>query len=78
METIGTRIAYWRQQRDLSQAELARRMRLRGHRTISQPRQAEIEVNTREVKATEIISFARILRVPITTLLGVPDFANES
>lgn len=77
MDTIGTRIGYWRQQRTLSQAELARRMRLRGHPTISQKRQSEIELGMRAVKADEVISFARILKVPITTLLGVPDDISE-
>jgi hypothetical protein len=31
----------------------------------------------RAVKADEVISFARILKVPITTLLGVPDDISE-
>lgn len=77
MESIGERIAFWRTQRELTQEQLAQRMRLRGHRTIRQPRQYEIETGTRSVKAEELISYARILRVPITALLGVPDYDED-
>lgn len=70
---IGSRIRGFRKQRGLTQTELAEQMHQRGHTTFNQKRQSEIELGLRSVSADEAIAYARILGVPITQLLGVPD-----
>jgi transcriptional regulator with XRE-family HTH domain len=76
-EPIGVRIARFRNARGLTQADLAARMQTRGHSTMYDTRVNEIEQGRRVVRPDELVSFARVLGIPITTLLGVPDFSTE-
>jgi transcriptional regulator with XRE-family HTH domain len=76
-ETIGKRIRRIRLERDKSLADLSAAMILRGHKSLTDRRLSEIENGKRQVKVQELISFARVLDVAITKLLGVPDYASE-
>lgn len=79
-EHIGQRIRRCRESHDpkLTQSDLAARMQLRGHRKLNVQRISEIELGQRSVDTAELVSFARSLGVPITYLLGVPDFEPSS
>lgn len=72
---IGERIKHFRDTKvpTLTLEELAAKMQLRGHITITKQRIHEIERGHRKVSHDELVSFSRILSVPITVLLGVPD-----
>lgn len=74
---LAANIGTYRDRRGWTQEELAIKMQLRGHKTITQPRQAEIEQGRRDVSAAELVSYARIFGIRITELLGVPDLAEE-
>jgi transcriptional regulator with XRE-family HTH domain len=73
MSNLGTRIRDYRKLLDLTQEQLVARMQVRGHGTLTQPRQAEIENGIRDVSVAELVSYARVLGVAITELLDVPD-----
>lgn len=75
---LGARIRNFRELRGLSQDLVAAKMQLRGHSTITQPTQAKVESGERDVSYRELISYARILRVSITELLGEPDFSEDN
>lgn len=72
-KVIGERVQARREELGLSQRELAEVVR-QWAPTLYQPRIADIEDGRRDVRAREVIALARALRVPITWLLGVPDF----
>jgi transcriptional regulator with XRE-family HTH domain len=76
-KSLGNRIKQLRIDRGMSQEQLAQRMQLRGHVRFVQPRQAEVESGVKPVTIDEAISYARILRVPLTELLDVPDYAED-
>lgn len=76
-EDLGQRIREIRERRGMTQSELASAMRKRGNKSITQQRQSEVEDNIRRVTVDEAISYARILCVPLSELLGVPDFEES-
>lgn len=76
-EPIGARISRFRRRRGLTQEQLAARMQTCGHRKIVQQRVAQWESGARVVRPEELVSLARILCVPISELLGVPDYSPE-
>lgn len=78
-ERLGRNIRRYRLERkpSLTQEQLAAKLQARGHATVSIQRISEMELGTRSVKAEELVSLARVLHVTITTLLGVPDYADE-
>lgn len=73
---IGQRIRRLRKARKWSQEKLAAEMQLRGH-SLTRQRIGEIEHGIRRVQAEEAIDFARIFDVPITEILGVPNYVKE-
>lgn len=74
-EGLGERIRQFRTTKvKLTQDALAIRMQTRGHSTMNDRRISEIELGKRDVTVGEAVSFARIFGIPISTLLGVPDF----
>jgi transcriptional regulator with XRE-family HTH domain len=70
---IGLQISLYRDRRGLTQEELAAQMQARGFRRIARQRIVDIENGRRRVDSRELVAISRILRVPITQLLGVPD-----
>lgn len=74
-EPLGQRICRCRIRAGLNQVDLAVAMQEHGHHTITRQRIGEIENGRREVTAVELVTMARVLGVPITELLGVPDHA---
>lgn len=76
-EPLGRRIRRYRRRAGLIQDELAARMQSRGHDTMFRQRIVEIENGKRDVSASELVSLARVLDVPISELLGVPDYIRE-
>lgn len=72
-EDLGARIRQRRQERGWTQAELAAKMRGRGHESMTTSRQSEVERGIRKIDVDEAISYARIFGTPLTELLGVPD-----
>jgi transcriptional regulator with XRE-family HTH domain len=58
----------------MTQAALAAKMQLRGHATMVDRRIHEIEHGRRYIRHDELVSFARVFKIPITELLGVPDY----
>lgn len=73
-DIVGQRIRQRRQELDLTQEQLAGRMQARGHGTLVRQRINMIENGRRYVRPAELIGFARVLRIPITWLLGTSDF----
>lgn len=72
-DVVGQRIRERREQLGWSQEMLSARMMTRGHTTLHRPRISDIEAGHRYVRPAEVIGFSRVLRVPVTWLLGVPD-----
>lgn len=77
MHSLGMRIKELRKVRGISQEVLVTQLQLRGHTTMTQQRQSMVELGQRDISAGELVSYARILGIPITELLGVPDHAPE-
>jgi transcriptional regulator with XRE-family HTH domain len=73
-EPLGDRIRRFRDARGWSQARLAEEMQDRGHTTLVQQRIDMIEHDRRVVRPEELVDLARVFNVPISELLGVPDF----
>lgn len=75
-DVVGQRIRQRRAELGLTQEDLAARMQVRGHSSMYYSRVAEIEVGKRYVRPAELIGFSRVLRIPITWLLGVADYEH--
>jgi transcriptional regulator with XRE-family HTH domain len=73
LPSIGLQISLYRDRRGLTQEALAAQMQARGFRRMARQRIVEIENGHRRVYTRELVAFSRILRVPISQLLGVPD-----
>jgi transcriptional regulator with XRE-family HTH domain len=73
-EPLSDRIRRFRDERGWSQARLAEEMQDRGHTTLVQQRIDMIEHDRRVVRPEELVDLARVFNVPISELLGVPDF----
>jgi transcriptional regulator with XRE-family HTH domain len=78
-EPLGQRIRRFREAKrpKMRQTDLSAKMQAQGHDTMTRERITEIESGKRDVSAEEVVSFARVLGVAITELLGVPDRASE-
>ena len=76
-EPVGARIRKFREARGWTQEALAAKMQVQGHSTIYPERITEIEKGRRVVRPEELVSFARVFRVQISHLLGVPDYADQ-
>lgn len=70
-EEIGRRVRLAREHRGIGQSELARMMRSADHATITPGRMFEIEHGQRGIRAEEVRSLCRILRVPAWWILGM-------
>ncbi len=72
-KAIGERIAARRTELGWSQEDLAVRLQVWGLSSIYQQRVDDFEKGKRELRVSQLVGFARVLRVPISWLLGVPD-----
>lgn len=72
-DTIARRVRERRIALGWTQQTLAERVQ-RLIPTLYQPRVADIELGRRDVRAREVVALARVLNVPISWLLGVPDY----
>lgn len=76
-EPVGSRIRKFRETREWTQEVLAAKMQVQGHSTLYPERITEIEKGRRVVRPEELVSFARVFRIRISDLLGVPDCSDQ-